>query len=177
MGAAGRAAEVTAQRGGSCDGLVLIDKRRRINGMLAAMAMTALPPIAQQLSGCAAERAGEQRQPGLARPGSIPCPTSEDDASMWRIEARFRAIGRRSPRLISCRASDMRTRRKCAMQRRMPWRTLALVGLLLALAGCGAQFSGPPPPTQAEQLCKSWGYAPDDPVCLYTFHSTGGQSH
>lgn len=77
--------------------------------------------------------------------------------------------------------------RRCAMQRRMqdadtfgrhiPWpcRALAFVGLLFALGGCGAQFSGPPPPSQAEQLCMSWGYAPDDPVCLNTFRSTGGQ--
>jgi hypothetical protein len=48
-------------------------------------------------------------------------------------------------------------------------------GLLALLAGCAGEFPGPRQPTQAEQLCKSWGYAPDDPVCLYTFHSTGGQ--
>jgi hypothetical protein len=42
-------------------------------------------------------------------------------------------------------------------------------GLLVLLTGCAGEFSGPPPPSQAEQLCKSWGYEPDDPVCLNTF--------
>lgn len=45
----------------------------------------------------------------------------------------------------------------------------------LMLMGCAGEFSGPRPPSQAEQLCKSWGYAPNDPVCLNSFHSTGGQ--
>jgi hypothetical protein len=53
-------------------------------------------------------------------------------------------------------------------------RLLAL-GPLILLTGCAGQFSGPPPPTQAETLCKSWGYAPNDPVCLNTFRRTGGQ--
>ena len=48
-------------------------------------------------------------------------------------------------------------------------------GLSLLLAGCAGAFSGPPPPSQAEVLCKKWGYAPDDPVCLNTFRDTGGQ--
>jgi hypothetical protein len=30
-------------------------------------------------------------------------------------------------------------------------------------------------PTQAETLCRGWGYAPNDPVCLNTFRRTGGQ--
>ena len=49
------------------------------------------------------------------------------------------------------------------------------LGLLLVLTGCGGDFSGPPPPSQAETLCRSWGYAPNDPVCLNTFRRTGGQ--
>jgi hypothetical protein len=43
------------------------------------------------------------------------------------------------------------------------------------LAGCAGPLSEPPPPSQAEMLCKRWGYAPNDPVCLNTFRSTGGQ--
>jgi hypothetical protein len=55
-----------------------------------------------------------------------------------------------------------------------PCRWLAL-DLLVLLAGCAGDPSGPPPPSQAEQLCKGWGYAPNDPVCLNTFRRTGGQ--
>jgi hypothetical protein len=50
-----------------------------------------------------------------------------------------------------------------------------VAGASLLLAGCDGRFSGPPPPSQAEILCKRWGYAPDDPVCLNTFRNTGGQ--
>ncbi len=45
---------------------------------------------------------------------------------------------------------------------------MALVGL--ALSGCAAgAFDRPPRPTQAQELCRSWGYDPNDPVCLRTF--------
>jgi hypothetical protein len=50
-----------------------------------------------------------------------------------------------------------------------------VLGLLVLLAGCAGDLSGSPPPSQAEQLCKGWGYAPNDPVCLNTFRRTGGQ--
>ena len=46
---------------------------------------------------------------------------------------------------------------------------------MLALASCAGDFAGPPPPTQAQQLCQGWGYAPNDPACLNTFRRTGGQ--
>jgi hypothetical protein len=48
-------------------------------------------------------------------------------------------------------------------------------GMLAGLAGCAGDFAGPPPPTQAQQLCTQWGYAANDPVCLNTFRRTGGQ--
>lgn len=53
--------------------------------------------------------------------------------------------------------------------RHIPWpcRALAFVGLLFALGGCGAQFSGPPPPSQAEQLCMS-GATPQMIPCAST---------
>jgi hypothetical protein len=56
-----------------------------------------------------------------------------------------------------------------------PSRTWPAFGLLVLLAGCAGDPAGSPPPSQAEQLCKGWGYAPNDPVCLNTFRSTGGQ--
>jgi hypothetical protein len=46
--------------------------------------------------------------------------------------------------------------------------------LLIVLGACANQ-SAAPPPTQAETLCRGWGYAPNDPVCLNTFRRTGGQ--
>lgn len=51
---------------------------------------------------------------------------------------------------------------------------LLALASLLALAACAGPTSAPPP-TQAETLCKGWGYAPGDPVCLNTFRRTGGQ--
>ncbi len=67
-------------------------------------------------------------------------------------------------------------RQRATPTRDSPWLRMSFAaGLLALLAGCAGEFPGPRQPTQAEQLCKSWGYAPDDPVCLYTFHSTGGQ--
>lgn len=59
--------------------------------------------------------------------------------------------------------------------RRMPLRMSLACGLLVLLTGCAGELSGPRPPSQAQQLCQSWGYAPNDPVCLSTFRSTGGQ--
>lgn len=43
----------------------------------------------------------------------------------------------------------------------------ALAGPIL-LTSC-TEFSGPPPPSQTQELCTQWGYAPNDPVCLNTF--------
>lgn len=61
------------------------------------------------------------------------------------------------------------------LSRRLPLRMSLACGLLALLAGCAGETSGPRPPSQAQQLCQGWGYAPNDPACLNTFRSTGGQ--
>jgi hypothetical protein len=57
----------------------------------------------------------------------------------------------------------------------MPLRLLFLSGMTAAavvLAGCaGEGTAGPGPTTQAQQLCSSWGYDPNDPECLRTFRT------
>jgi len=52
----------------------------------------------------------------------------------------------------------------------MTSRVAAAAGALLFTIGLyGCADSGPPPPTQAQQLCRSWGYDANDPACLRTF--------
>jgi hypothetical protein len=49
---------------------------------------------------------------------------------------------------------------------------VAAAGALLfsiILHGCADGAGGPRPPTQAQQLCRSWGYDANDPACLRTF--------
>ena len=66
---------------------------------------------------------------------------------------------------------------RAASWRRFAPRRRLVIGALIwvtALAGpifltsC-ADFAGPPPPSQTQQLCTQWDYAPNDPVCLNTF--------
>jgi hypothetical protein len=40
---------------------------------------------------------------------------------------------------------------------------------IIALSGCADGAGGSPQPTQAQQLCRSWGYDTNDPACLRTF--------
>lgn len=47
------------------------------------------------------------------------------------------------------------------------WVTAVTAPILLS--SCADEFSGPPPPSQTQELCTRWGYAPNDPVCLNTF--------
>jgi hypothetical protein len=46
---------------------------------------------------------------------------------------------------------------------------LATALVCLALAACADGAGDRPRPTQAQELCRSWGYDPNDPVCLRTF--------
>lgn len=46
---------------------------------------------------------------------------------------------------------------------------IAMLLLGFALIGCAEAGRDRPRLTQAQELCRSWGYAPDDPVCLRTF--------
>lgn len=39
----------------------------------------------------------------------------------------------------------------------------------LALTGCAQGAPEQPRLTQPQELCRSWGYDPNDPVCLRTF--------
>ena len=50
----------------------------------------------------------------------------------------------------------------------MKARVAAAAAALLMLSAC-AGTAGPPQPTQAQQLCRSWGYDANDPTCLRTF--------
>jgi hypothetical protein len=61
------------------------------------------------------------------------------------------------------------------LSRRLPLRMSFAFGLFALLTACAGETSAPRPPSQAQQLCQSWGYAPNDPMCLNTFRSTGGQ--
>ncbi len=44
----------------------------------------------------------------------------------------------------------------------------AIVMVALAI-GCAQDSAGPRSLSQPQQLCSSWGYDPNDPVCLRTF--------
>lgn len=83
---------------------------------------------------------------------------------LFQLPGRIADLGRGSaglPRHLPARSRAMRR--------------LSAFAMIFLLMGCAGQFSEPPAPTQAEQLCTKWGYAPNDPVCLNAFHSTGGQ--
>lgn len=41
--------------------------------------------------------------------------------------------------------------------------------LAFALIGCAEGARDQPRLTQAQELCRSWGYDADDPICLRTF--------
>ncbi len=53
--------------------------------------------------------------------------------------------------------------------RRLPLRPLLISIALVAIAACADSSAGAPRPAQPQELCKEWGYAPNDPNCLRLF--------